>query len=321
MKVDIFTHILPKKYIAALEKKAPPGFYMAEAIGGISTLTDLDVRFRIIDKYDDMMQVLTLGAPAVEQICGPEDAAELAKVGNDEMAELLVKYPDKFAAAVASLPMNNMDAALKEADRAINDLKFKGVQIYTPINGKPIDHLDFWPLYEKMAEFNLPIWIHPERDRAIPDYPTEQRSKYTIAALFGWPYETTAAMTRLIFSGVYRTYPNIKFIVHHAGAMVPFFAERIKWFMTLIPQRYPNIHEHFRKFYNDTAVYGNTSALMCAYDYFGADHLLFGTDAPLGPRWGMVEDTIASIERMTIPDTDKEKILKKNAVDLLKLAL
>lgn len=60
---------------------------------------------------------------------------------------------------------------------------------------------------------------------------------------------------------------------------------------------------------------------MCAYDYFGADHLLFGTDAPLGPRWGMVEDTIASIERMTIPDADKEKILKKNAVDLFKLAL
>lgn len=91
--------------------------------------------------------------------------------------------------------------------------------------------------------------------------------------------------------------------------------------MSLVPQPYPNIHEHFRKFYNDTAVYGNTSALMCAYDYFGADHLLFGTDAPLGPRWGMVEDTIASIERMTIPDADKEKILKKNAVDLFKLAL
>ena len=78
---------------------------------------------------------------------------------------------------------------------------------------------------------------------------------------------------------------------------------------------------HFKKFYNDTAVYGNTPALMCAYEYFVADHLLFGTDAPLGPRWGMVEDTITSIERLTIPAAEKEKILKNNAVNLFKLAL
>ena len=332
MKVDIFTHILPKKYIAALEKKAPPGFYMAEAIGGISTLTDLDVRFRIIDKYDDMMQVLTLGAPAVEQICGPEDAAELAKVGNDEMAELLVKYPDKFAAAVASLPMNNMDAALKEADRAINDLKFKGVQIYTPINGKPIDHLDFWPLYEKMAEYNLPIWIHPERDRAIPDYPTEQRSKYTIAALFGWPYETTAAMTRLIFSGVYRTYPNIKFITHHAGGMVPFFEQRIEEFYNIAEMRLNSRFMRsvteppltsFRRFYNDTAIYGSTPALMCAYAFFGAEHLLFGTDFPYDAHLGdrHIRETIRSIQEMDIPEAEKKMIFEGNARKLARLAI
>ena len=90
---------------------------------------------------------------------------------------------------------------------------------------------------------------------------------------------------------------------------------------SLVPQPYPNLHTYFKNFYVDTAVYGNTPALMCSYAYYGADHMLFGTDAPLGPRWGMVEDTIASIERMEIPEEEKQKILKHNAVNILKLAL
>ena len=332
MKVDIFTHIVPKKYIEALEKKAPPGFYMAEAIGGIPTLTDLDVRFRILDRYDDLMQVLTMGAPAVEQIFGPKDAAELAKLANDEMAELVFKYPERFAGAVASLPMNNMDAALKETDRAINDLKFKGVQIFTPINGKPMDHLDFWPLYEKMAQYNLPIWIHPQRDRAIPDYSTEQRSKYTIAALFGWPYETTAAMTRLIFSGVLRTYPNIKFITHHAGGMVPFFEQRIEEFYNIAEMRLQSRFmrsvtetplESYRRFYNDTAIYGSTPGLMCAYAFFGAEHMLFGTDFPYDSHLGdrHIRETIRSIEEMDIPESEKKLIFEGNARKIMRLAI
>jgi len=247
----------------------------------------------------------------LEKFVSPKDAVELSRIANDELADLVLNYPDRFFGAVACLPMNDMDAALEEADRAITRLRLKGVQIYSRINGEPLDAPKFKPLYEKMAGYDLPIWIHPTPNEKLDnDF-----------GIFSWPFETTSAMLRLVRSGVFADYPNIKFIVHHAGAMVPFFAERIRWVMSLVPQPHPNIHEHFHKFYNDTAVYGNTSALMCAYDYFGADHLLFGTDAPLGPRWGMVEDTIASIERMAIPDADKEKILKKNAVDLFKLAL
>jgi predicted TIM-barrel fold metal-dependent hydrolase len=264
-----------------------------------------------MNRYPDVLQMLTVANVPLEKSVSPKDAVELAQIANDELADLVLKYPDKFFGAVACLPMNDMDAALKEAERAITKLRLKGVQIYCRINGEPLDTPKFKPLYEKMAGYDLPIWIHPTTNEKLDND----------IGIFSWPFETTSAMFRLVRSGVFVEYPNIKFIVHHAGAMVPFFAERIKWVMSLVPQPYPNLHEHFRKFYNDTAVYGNTSALMCAYDYFGADHLLFGTDAPLGPRWGMVEDTIASIERMAIPDADKEKILKKNAVDLLKLAL
>ena len=119
-------------------------------------------------------------------------------------------------------------------------------------------------------------------------------------------------------------FPNLKFIVHHAGAMVPFFADRLKWYVSaskVFVEDKPDIYEHFRNFYVDTALYGNTSALQCSYDYYGADHMLFGTDAPLGPRWGMIEGTIRSIERMEIPESDKEKIFFENAIKLFKLAL
>jgi predicted TIM-barrel fold metal-dependent hydrolase len=309
MKIDVFAHILTEKFLSIYRKKAPAIENQIEVL--TPPVGDLQIRFRLMSRYPDILQMLTVANVPLEKFVGSKDAVELAKIANDELADLVIKYPDKFFGAVACLPMNDLDAALEEADRAITKLRLKGVQIYSRINGEPLDTPKFRPLYEKMAGFDLPIWIHP----------TTYEKLDNDIGIFSWPFETTSAMFRLVKAGVFAEYPNIKFIVHHAGAMVPFFADRIKWVMSLVPQPYPNIHEHFHKFYVDTAVYGNTSALMCAYDYFGADHLLFGTDAPLGPRWGMVEDTIASIERMKIPDMDKEKILKKNAVDLFKLAL
>ena len=309
MKIDIFSHILTEKFLSIYRKRVPAIENQIEVL--TPPVVDLQIRFRLMNRYPDVLQMLTVANVPLEKFVSPKDAVELAQIANDELADLVLKYPDKFFGAVACLPMNDMDAALKEADRAIKQLRLKGVQIYCRINGEPLDTPKFKPLYEKMAGYDLPIWIHP----------TTYEKLDNDIGIFSWPFETTSAMFRLVKSGVFAEYPNIKFIVHHAGAMVPFFADRIKWVMSLVPQPYPNIHEHFRKFYVDTAVYGNTSALMCAYDYYGANHILFGTDAPLGPRWGMVEDTIASIERMTISEADKGKILKKNAVDLFKLAL
>jgi hypothetical protein len=309
MKIDVFAHILTERFLSIYRKKAPAIENQIEVL--TPPVVDLQIRFRLMSRYPDVLQMLTVANVPLEKSVPPKDAVELARIANDELADLVIKYPDKFFGAVACLPMNDIDAALEETDRAITKLRLKGIQLYSRIAGEPLDSPRLKPLYQKMAGYNLPIWIHPTTNEKLDND----------IGIFSWPFETTSAMLRLVKSGVFAEYPNIKFIVHHAGAMVPFFGERIKWVMSLVPQPYPNIHEHFKKFYVDTAVYGNTSALMCSYDYYGADHMLFGTDAPLGPRWGMVEDTIESIERMTIPDADKEKILKKNAVDLFKLAL
>jgi uncharacterized protein len=315
MKIDVFSHIMPERYLSIYRKKNPAIEKQIEVT--TPPVVDLGIRLRLMNRYPDVLQVLTVANVPVEKFLSPKDAVELARIANDEVAELVVKYPDKFYAGVACLPMNDMDEALKEVDRAVTQLRLKGVQIYSRIAGEPLDASKFRPLFQKMAEYDLPIWIHPtthEGGDMLGHAPFD-------IGIFSWPFETTSAMYRLVKSGVFIDFPNLKFIVHHAGAMVPFFADRIKWVMSLVPQPYPNLHEHFRNFYVDTAVYGNTSALTCSYDYYGADHMLFGTDAPLGPRWGMVEDTIESIQRMAIPEGDKEKILKRNVIELLKNTL
>jgi aminocarboxymuconate-semialdehyde decarboxylase len=329
MKIDIFPHILPVKYKEAFQKVNRSEVFI-KMHNIIPTLSDLDHRFRIMDEYDDLVQVLTLSSPPVENFADPKQAVELTRLANDEMAELVVKYPDRFVAAVACLPMNDMKAALDETDRAVRDLHFKGVQLFTPVNDKPLDSEEFLPLYEKMAQYDLPIWIHPQREADYPDYRSEKISKYGVHAMFGWVYETSSAMVRLVLSGVLKKYPNLKFITHHGGAMIPFLNRRVASFIDFSATRLKNRileisgppMDYFRKFYADTAIYGNTAGLMCSYDFFGAPHLLFGTDMPYDSQFGLTltRETINSIEQMAISDAEKKLIFEDNARRLLRLS-
>jgi len=311
MKIDIFAHILPAKYLAVYTKANPAVLGEVEARN--RAVVDLDVRLRLMDRHPDVLQVLTVSQPPLEKFVKPADAVKLAKTANDELADLVAKYPDKFVAAVACLPMNDVDASLKEAERAIKQLGLKGVQIYSRIRGETLDKPKFKPLYELMARLNLPIWIHPTTDAELDT-----------GGILGWPFETATAMYRLVLSGVFNDFPDIKFITHHAGSMIPFFEKRLRWLLypSRVPEGIKDPIEHFRKFYNDTAIYGSTPGLMCAYAFFGADRLLFGTDAPLsGPKYGLTQETIESIEQMTISDEEKEKIFHKNAREMLSMAV
>ena len=158
--VDAYAHISPPNYTERL-RKDHSGFYN-QILGTCPPLFDMEQRFRIMDLYPNVVQVLTVGpVPSLEDFADPKQSAELARMANDEMAELLEKHRQRFVAAIALLPMNNFDAALKETDRAIMDLGFKGVYVHSNINGKPLDDPEFLPLFEKMAQYNLPIYIHP----------------------------------------------------------------------------------------------------------------------------------------------------------------
>jgi aminocarboxymuconate-semialdehyde decarboxylase len=227
MKIDIFPHISPRKYFDRLIKAAPAGLTMQKRISGVPVLIDLEQRFRIMDRYPDYAQVLTLAAPPLEAAAGPAGSPDLARVANDEMAELVRRHPDRFPGFVASLPMNNPEAAVKEIDRALDDLGATGVQIYSNVAGRPLDLPEYQPIFARMAQRDLPIWIHPTRPDKVADYAGEPRSKWDLWWAFGWPFETSIAMGRLVFSGLFDRHPAIKIITHHMGAMIPFCAGRI----------------------------------------------------------------------------------------------
>ena len=331
MKIDIFPHILPVKFMEALHKEKGLGHFR-HLHKVIPTLSDLDYRFRIMDQFEGLMQVLNIAAPPLENIEDQQKAKDLARLANDEMAELVLKYRDRFAAALACIPMNNMDIALEELDRAINDLNFKGVQIFTPILNKPLDLPEFFPIYEKMCQFNLPILLHPQRETDYPDYRTEEASKYTLSSSLGWPYETTTAMVRLVLSGVMERYPELKIITHHCGGMVPYMVNRITGFVEageiFGSRKGPGnlrkpVADYLKMFYADTAIYGYTPGLMCGYALFGAQHLLFGTDMPFDSQFGLryTRETIESIERMDISNTEKKMIFEDNARRLFRLTI
>jgi predicted TIM-barrel fold metal-dependent hydrolase len=291
----------------------------------VPTLSDMDQRFRIMDRYGEMKQVLTLTLTASLILNDPVHAVEFAKRANDEMAELVAQYPGRFAAGVASIPTTDMDAALSEIERAVQKLGLKGVHLFTPMNGKPLCLDNSAPLFERMAAYDLPIWIHPVRPIDRSDYRT-----FYIDHVFGWPYESTAAMTSLVLDGLFDRFPSAKVIIHHCGALAPHFSARITESYessgTIFSMRQKGaltrpLIEYFKMFYTDTALSGGTAGLMCGYALFGSDHLLFGTDMPYDAQLGdrIVRNTIESVDRMAIGEGEKQLIYSENATKLCNL--
>jgi uncharacterized protein len=334
MKIDVFPHILPKPYFERMLAVAPPQLHMGKRMRGIPVLVDLELRLRIMDRYEGYAQVLTLASPPIEIIAGPELSPELARLANDSMAEVVERHPDRFPGFVASLPMNNPDAAVAEIDRAIGRLGATGVQIYSNVNGKALDGGEFAPIFARMAHHRLPIWLHPTRTPLSADYEGEKRSKYDLWWAFGWPYETTIAMGRLVFAGLFDRHPDLAVITHHLGAMLPYFEMRAAGGLDQLGTRTEDPDdavalarlerrpfEYFKMFYGDTAVFGSTPALECGLAFFGADRVLFGTDMPFDPEQGpgFIRDTIGALDRARASAEDKAKIYEGNARRMLRL--
>ena len=334
MKIDIFPHILPGPYFEKMAAVAPPQLHMHKRMRGIPVLVDLDLRLRIMDRYEGYAQVLTLASPPIEIIAGPDLSPELARLANDSMAEIVDRHPDRFLGFVASLPMNNPDAAVAEIDRAIGQLRATGVQIFSNVNGRALDGPEFEPIFARMAAHRLPIWLHPTRTPGSADYAGEQRSKYDLWWAFGWPYETTIAMGRLVFNGLFDRHPDPAVITHHLGAMLPYFEMRAAGGLDQLGTRTDDPEDgaalarlkrrpfdYFKMFYGDTAVFGSTPALECGLAFFGVDRVLFGTDMPFDPEQGpgFIRDTIGALDRVRASDEDKAKIYEGNARRMLRL--
>jgi uncharacterized protein len=331
-KIDIFNHIWPQKYYARLLKQVGTMTEITKRSGAIPMMVDLDVRFRVMDSFEGYQQILSLAAPPLEALGGPEVARELSEIGSDGMAELCEKYPCRFPGFIASVAMTDEEGVAEEARRAVNDLGACGIQLYTNVCGKPLDAPEFRHIFKTFETLGKPVWIHPARSAQFPDYLTEGLSQYEIWWTFGWPYESSAAQARLAFSKMLDEMPRLKFIIHHAGGMTPFFEGRVGpgWdqlgartsfrdYKPLLKELKKRPLDYFKDFYVDTATFGSDAALVCSLSFYGVDHVLFASDAPFDPEGGpmYIRETIRCIDALNISADDREKLYFKNACTLL----
>jgi uncharacterized protein len=337
-KIDIYNHVMPAAVADRIRELAHGKGGMVKRVTSIPMLYDIAARVRMMDQWPGYQQVLTLSNPPIEAIAGPSDAPVLARLANDELKKICDTRPDKFPAWVASLPLNNIEASLAEMDRAVT-AGARGIQIFTNVDGRPLDDAEFFPIFERAtSHHHVPIWMHPARDARVADYPGEAKSKYEIWQVLGWPYETSVAMARIVFSGMFDRLPAMKIITHHLGAMIPYFEGRVGPLWDQLGSRtsdedYSGILaamkakgrrpiDYFRLFYNDTAVGGARSAIRCGLDFFGAERVLFATDCPFDPEGGpmFIRETIGALDGLALVEDERAAIYFRNALSMLKMS-
>ena len=291
---------------------------------------DVALRVEQLNRYGIDLQVVTLGQHPDVNLFPGDGVARLAvaRALNDNMARLMEDSKGRLITA-GVVPLASFEqGGRQEMERAIKTLGLKAINVPSNINGKPLDLPEFEPFWAQAAEMDIAVYIHPANPIGHTDRSYE--AEYDLTHTFGWPFETALMLSRLVFSGIMERYPTLKIVSHHlGGGMIPFFWGRINETYESLEQQkrigrvMPKpLFDYFSRFYFDTAVGGSTIAIRCAYEVFGADQLVFATDAPHGPGRG--ESRLANypnvIRSLGLSEAENKKIFEGNARKILNLA-
>ena len=318
LKIDVFNHIFPKPFFERLQAVTVNKGAIKRWLH-IPFLHDLDVRFRMLEEFGaDYRQILSLSAPPIEAI-NPDradHARSRARSPTTRRRSSSGSTRSRFPGFIASLPLNLPGRERRASSNAPSpQLGALGVQVFSNVNGLPLDDERFFPLFETAARLECPILLHPARGAGFADYPGEAKSKYEIWWTFGWPYETSAAMQRLVFSRLFDRLPSIRIVAHHLGAMIPYFEGRVGYGLDQFGARtadedYEGLrksmpkrpYDYFKMFWADTAVFGSRAATECGLKFFGEDQVVFASDAPFDPEGGplYIRETIRVIDSLEI---------------------
>jgi len=272
--------------------------------------------------------------PAPQLIVNPSlgepGLVELVRRNNEEMAELVERYPEPFAGWIAATPLADPDAATEEAVRSVRELGALGVHLEEDAINLPLHEDRYEPLFAAMEQLGAAVWLHPFRTPATPGAPPET-APFLLWQVVGWTFDTTITVCRLMFAGIYDRHPDLKLIAHHGGGVIPHFAGRFD----LIPhagkldptgrlgeqlerlQKPPS--ECLKMLYVDTAMFGAEHAVRCVVDFFGPGHVMFGTDAPFDTTGGsyFIPRTISDVEGAVPDEPERAMIFQHNAERIL----
>jgi predicted TIM-barrel fold metal-dependent hydrolase len=334
--IDAYTHIYPKSYMSKLEtlSNAEARDSASKWIARANTnphYSNVKSRMSDLDKYGIDYQITAISQDVdPNKFCSLEKRlrAELCSYLNNEMARVMKESGGRIF-SLGTLPFDSLldeGEAIDEMRRAIHDLGLKGFMVLSNLGGEPIDKFGrFWTEAERLG---VPVYIHPVDP--VSNISRRYEDDFDLMHVFGWPFETTLILSRLVFSGIIQKSPNLKILAHHLGGMIPFFAGRIdeSYSKTMGPVKAgqkvafgegrPAI-DHFRFFYYDTAIGGSSAAIRCGYEVFGAERILFATDYPFGPEAGRrrLATYPSKVLDLGLSDAENKQIFEENARKLM----
>jgi aminocarboxymuconate-semialdehyde decarboxylase len=323
MIVDVHNHYYPPEYLDALEPSGsvlnitynangdPVVHYPGDYNVMVKGHRDIAYRQDVLDKEGVDVQIISLTTPGTH-VEAPAVAVKLAGITNDALARVHADRPKRFV-PLATLPLCDPTASVREFVRAVDQLKMPGAMLFSNVNGTGLDDSQFWPLYEAANDRSAVLMIHPTFPLGV-----EAMTEYWLMPLNGFLFDTTLAASKLVFSGVVRRYPRIRWVLGHLGGTIPFLAERLDRGFRAFKECRAHIDEPptaylRRHFWYDTVNFSQ-NALMCAIGFAGVDRILAASDYP--HMIGSIPLMLEAVKALPIADMGKDAILGGNAQKL-----
>lgn len=324
MIIDCQSHVFPQAYAELLTRntnalrttRAGDGVYLINYGDAQGFRLDIDSysaarKLRAMDASGVDMSVISVNIPCPDML-DPDLAAQGARICNDALAQLCARHSDRFV-GLASLPLNDVPAAIAELDRAIDELDLRGVFLPSRVNGAPLDAPQFEAFYAHADRRGVPLVLHP----TVPVW-GDAIKDHSMIPMAGFMVDTSFAMLRLILGGVMERRPTLKVVHPHVGGVLPYLMGRVveqtevkrrgRDHITVSPR------ETYKRVYLDL-VSPDPLAIRYAYDFAGADRLLFGSDHP----WVSIDAILDIVRALDIPPADKDKLLADNARELFRI--
>ncbi len=324
LRLDLHTHFYTQGFFDSIREsggdfsfgQSPTGQTIithrgARFFGVTPPMTNVELRIEAMDRVGIDVQVVSLSTPNVFFTDGARQPA-VARMMNDAYADLAARYPKRFK-GFASIPMDNPDAALKELDRAIGELKLNGVILLSNIGGKPLTSPQYRPFFAEANRRKLCIFLHPMLPVA-----SEPFREYVLGPIIGFPMDTTLAVARMCYAGMFKDFPDIRWLIAHIGGAVPYLMERMDSGFRDFAECRVKIDElpsvYLKRLYYDTVTF-NPHNLMMTRDLVGSDHMVMGSDFP--HLLGSIDKAVSSIEALNIPQHEKRHIFEGTALSIL----